>query len=915
MKSYTGNYVGIVVQNDDPDKRGRIKVFVPHISSTVYKNWNQTVEDKFFTAPNDDKNNAKLSNVLEDLKSSLPWAEYAGPIIGSCSTGRFNAITGKTTTCDTSYWENNERIEGFRPSRNYIDEKAYPDAFSTASDGVSSQNINVNPYAHEYTPSDYSGLARGTFSIPNVGAHVWVFFRGGDVQFPVYFAAAYGTNDVRRIYTTADDPTRIGAPDYPGSYENRSKLDGAVLDSDTKTFRAKTVLNTNKHTIELIDTDQREIMKFTHYSGSFKEFNNAATIELATNNDQKMVIGDQFLTVRRDQNLFVAMTQDNIIQGDRFKKIGNTNKDNQDRVKKILDIHRQIHNVKRLFDIQRATYGEVPDEVSTLQKRVGMYAPCPTCGGVPFEPYGGVPGSDWGTAGMLVIALSKYVPYFTPICHPWEGAPELPVNVDEDTVNPDETVLTATDLIELFCPAPIAHPFAGLVGYYGGGRCGTCNGTGRISIPGYSPSSEGGTWNREPWKTSQGIGAGSKLDKLIGSKSANLALLERELGEGGDEIINVAFNKVETIGLAMNDLPSFRTDPYGKIKIDGCWVSSQITYSVFKPSPHVEYVDVADIPGGDYNLTCSNKYKLLVGSRGVNIKTTGPIDMFGTIFNLNGEQVNVGARNELTLDGGERITMRGRKLSLMPFEHSPVVVEGQLHITRNMIVQGGALFEGEIGLMHVTAPTEWKNTSPDIWGMPADQPTTYKLSEEEVPLPMGMDALPLPSGAKLMLDTFQLWVETPGMIQIPTASIPFLVQGVEVPCKFRVPRHYHPYKSIPTKLTESRERVRESMMEAGINDRARIVASFPTGGVGGCDSLLYASAIATPSLAEAEDAAPSGSTVRPANITSPYTCSSTEGVDTYVTSYRWSKPDGTSGTITVTAVYDTINNKIKYSTS
>ena len=38
-KEYFGNHLGIVVQNNDPEKGGKIKVWVPHISPTVYKNW------------------------------------------------------------------------------------------------------------------------------------------------------------------------------------------------------------------------------------------------------------------------------------------------------------------------------------------------------------------------------------------------------------------------------------------------------------------------------------------------------------------------------------------------------------------------------------------------------------------------------------------------------------------------------------------------------------------------------------------------------------------------------------------------------------------------------------------------------------------------------------------------------------
>jgi len=42
-----------------------------------------------------------------------------------------------------------------------------------------------------------AGSAVGTFTTPNAGAKVWVFFIGGDVQRPVYFAQAVNTGDVK----------------------------------------------------------------------------------------------------------------------------------------------------------------------------------------------------------------------------------------------------------------------------------------------------------------------------------------------------------------------------------------------------------------------------------------------------------------------------------------------------------------------------------------------------------------------------------------------------------------------------------------------------------------------------------------------------------------------------------------------
>ena len=38
-KEYLGNYLGIVVQNNDPSKQGRVKIYVPSVSSTVYDKW------------------------------------------------------------------------------------------------------------------------------------------------------------------------------------------------------------------------------------------------------------------------------------------------------------------------------------------------------------------------------------------------------------------------------------------------------------------------------------------------------------------------------------------------------------------------------------------------------------------------------------------------------------------------------------------------------------------------------------------------------------------------------------------------------------------------------------------------------------------------------------------------------------
>jgi len=676
MKKYYGNYIGMVVQSNDPEHRGRVKVFVPHISTTLHANWNANKKDKNFVFPGDD--NVDLTSILPTLKNVLPWAECAAPLFGGSASGRYNAVTNKGTVSDSNQFEQDKFIEGNRPTQNYVGENVYPDDFKKPG-----RNRFVNSYAYQYTPSEYSNLAKGMFSIPNVGAHVWVFFTGGNPNLPVYFAVSHGQEDWEGIYSTdQDSETSFSSTDYPGAYENIGTSEEGVVNNDSKTFRAKNVFNSNKHTIELVDTDKHEILKMTHFSGSFKEFTNYANIELATNNDQKLVVGDQFLNVKKNQSIWVAEHQEIIVDGDQFLTIGDAAKAD---VQTVYDSLKDLHETKLLFDIMRAKKGTAPNDVSSLQQKAGYGVACPICMNVADVVFGVV-------------------------------QPPLPTGLQ----------LSFSDI----APVPLNQ---GVRGFYAGFLCDVCNGTETLlRTPGISPSTQDGIWLPDPQK---------KLlqTKMIAVSQAR-AKAEAKLG-AGDQIIDITKNKVETIGLVMNDLKSFRVDPVGKLRIRGVHVALGGTYETYETSPHVEYVDVDDVPGGDYNLTCTNKYKLLVGARGINIKTFGPIDMYGTIVNMTGEQVNISSQNEVLIDGGERFSIRARKISLIPFGHAPVVVDGQLHVTRNAVIKGGAYVEGEMAIQHVTAPFEWANTYgvadtvgpvPDHYHSYMRIPTTFMPAKEGV---------------------------------------------------------------------------------------------------------------------------------------------------------------------------------------
>jgi len=617
-ESYNGFYLGICIQNNDPEKRGRIKVFVPHVSVTVYQDWNKDVkEDKSFTFLDKDMN-PDLDKILPYLKKSLPWAEMAGPIFGGSASGRYNAMLKKGTTSDSNYWEGNTMAEGFRPLQNYVNENRITDAFSKVEKGVGTSRF-TNPNSGAYQPSDYSNLARGFFSPINVGAHVWIFFENGDSQLPIVFAISHGQEDWKRIYTlnkkTGESIKDFVSPDYPESYENLTSEEDGELDHNTKTFRSKHVWNSNKHTIEWVDTDHEEVLKFTHYSGSFLEFNNSTITTLATNNDQKMVLGDQFLTVKKNQAVWIANYQENNIFGDRITNLGDFNK-RRKITKQILDILRDTHDVKRLFELSRTSVNA--PYTSSLQTQEGEFDACPVCQG----------------------AGTKF---------------DFP--------------------------------------------CITCGGTGK------SPSTQWGIWTL---KDNQNV-----INKIKENQKKIIDLdLEAQFGNGGDDIVNITGNRVEVIGTVFNDLESYRIDPIGKIRNSEVYIGVTGTYEAMHEAPLVEYVDVDSVPGGDYDLTVCNKYRLNVGSKGIHIKTTGPLDMYGSIVNLTGESINISSDWEVLIDGGKRVEIRADVINLKPHKegHECINLDGNVGIRNNLIVVGGAHIEGELNYLHMTAPKELHQT-------------------------------------------------------------------------------------------------------------------------------------------------------------------------------------------------------------
>lgn len=92
MKTYYGNYLGMVIDNNDPEFRGRCQIFVPHIMPTLYDNWNKEGKNIEINCVGDNMQNGLGKEIIDRLKKILPWAEAASPIVGQGVSGLVSTV-------------------------------------------------------------------------------------------------------------------------------------------------------------------------------------------------------------------------------------------------------------------------------------------------------------------------------------------------------------------------------------------------------------------------------------------------------------------------------------------------------------------------------------------------------------------------------------------------------------------------------------------------------------------------------------------------------------------------------------------------------------------------------------------------------------------------------------------------------
>lgn len=189
-------YIGLVVNNKDPKKRGRVQVFIPHISNTLYAGWNEENKDiKFRTLDS----SVFTSEITQRLIDNLPWADVAMPFFGGGTgapidtstneprpipTGRY--LTPFSSPLDYKVNSSTDTSVGNIPQKNIKDEtvnvenlnpkikadlieftKIFPDAVITSgAEGKPGDGIH-GPNSEHYAVNNSDGKG-GAFDLRNI---------------------------------------------------------------------------------------------------------------------------------------------------------------------------------------------------------------------------------------------------------------------------------------------------------------------------------------------------------------------------------------------------------------------------------------------------------------------------------------------------------------------------------------------------------------------------------------------------------------------------------------------------------------------------------------------------------------------------------------------------------------------------
>jgi len=214
------------------------------------------------------------------------------------------------------------------------------------------------------------------------------------------------------------------------------------------------------------------------------------------------------------------------------------------------------------------------------------------------------------------------------------------------------------------------------------------------------------------------------------AKAPEIQELEARLSPpGGNRYTIIQGSDLLEVGLGMNDAPSYRVDKCASrrnwgINADVNNIDTQkggLQLPKGAEANHVQGLNTPASPGGHYVIKCSNKFSLVTGAQGVDIVTSGPVNISGGITQITGPEVSVGTSTGRLLLEGETVNIAGKSVEVAPSD-GHLFVKGTTSMSGNMIVGGHAHAESaSIVKLETTGRNEAskQSSASNIYGGPA----------------------------------------------------------------------------------------------------------------------------------------------------------------------------------------------------
>lgn len=318
---------GIVIKNSDPMNRGRVKIFLPALARPLLTSQGgegtewclRFLGDKIYSDSVVDVNqiDAEAASKIPDeqlhrIAGVLDWVEQAAPLIGAGTIGIYDATNKMADISDAPYTTDAAAANpatatpGRTPRAQAIDKSPLSSAVDPDKNKIGTGQVDMHSFNRP--TAGYINSAKGMFSVPRVGAHVWVFFEGGDITRPVYFAYSYGQSEWSSIQVQNRENPDIHSPSV-GLKENDKKSSGV--------HTGKTVWNEKGGVLEFINTDDFESVKLADYHGSHITMDKFGITEsTAPNKGKKLEVnGDYYVDVKGNYILRIQGERQTIMQG------------------------------------------------------------------------------------------------------------------------------------------------------------------------------------------------------------------------------------------------------------------------------------------------------------------------------------------------------------------------------------------------------------------------------------------------------------------------------------------------------------------------------------------------------------------------------------------------------------------------